>query len=108
MHSIPHVSTPLRYWFRKPSLLERQKGQILFIGLLSRLSDEMAVMRERLALPDSYSLPEADDLANRAPPTDSAGLSQKAWNNIVSWYAADIPVFEWCLKFREKMGLRNA
>jgi hypothetical protein len=107
MHTIPHVKTPLRYWLRRTSLLERQKEQILFIGFLPKLDDEMPILRECLALPESYSLPEDEALAHRAPSTDSTSLSQTGWTNIVNWYAADMPVFEWCLSFREKMGLRN-
>jgi len=107
MHSINHVRHPLKTWLHNPDFLERHKERIIFIGLLSRLEDELAIMREWLGLSEEYRLPEDAVEAHRAPPESSKHLSEAGERNIANWYASDYPLYTWCLQFRENMGLRN-
>ncbi len=107
MHTIGHVRAPLSDWLQSVRYLERNQCRICLIGLQPRLDAELAVIREKLGLPESFSLPVEDAEAHRAPPNDAPCLSEVARNNIAEWYREDSELYNWCLEFRAKLGLKN-
>lgn len=96
MSSIRHVNSKYADWLCNIEYLEQRRGDIIWVGRTSRLSEDFEELKRCLGLPPSCALPTDPILAHRHLPTDSVSLSPEARENIQRWYAADY-AFLWML-----------
>ncbi len=104
LRRIDLVSVPLGWWLFDRRMLSRRRGDILGMLRQENLAADFAVLCAGLGLPAGISLPEDPVAAHRAPAGSSTALGDEARANLERWYATDIALHAWCLRFLSTSG----
>jgi len=89
MRGIKHVNTSYWDWCRDEEYFRSRIPDLFFIGFQERLTEDFAILRSRLRMPDHAGLPKDDYHANRSPEHIDRTLSDEAVANLNEWYEAD-------------------
>lgn len=103
MGCINHVRHRYADWFVSPAYLESREQDILMILHQPDLNDDFNVLKARISLPESTTLPVDPILAHRNPDGFSSYLSPAAIANLSEWYAADIDLYQACMRIRSRI-----
>lgn len=95
MYGINHVKTRYSDWLRDVSYVNARRGDILWVGLTSRLSDDFERLKRLLSLPKECHLPADPVVAHRRLHSDPVHLSEPAVDNLKSWYSSDYEFLEY-------------
>jgi hypothetical protein len=110
--SIGHLKKSLNDYLGPIDLLKREQRRIFYIGCQETLSSDFEHLKILLKMDPSLSLPSDEQGAHKAPDTMKRHLSETAAANIRRYYARDLPIYHWCLEYREELmhrhGLDNA
>jgi Sulfotransferase family len=104
MHSIGHLNTPYRYWFRDEKSFRARLPDLFFIGLTERLGDEFELLKRKLGLPQRASLPRDATTAHWTPAGYADGLSEVARTNLELWYEWDVPFYRSCRELAPRVN----
>lgn len=96
MKSIYHVSHSYWSYLHSEAYLGLRKEDILFIGLQENLSADFEMLKSKLRLPASLTLPSDDVRAHRNPPELDRSLQKEAVENLKQWYKQDYACLKQC------------
>jgi hypothetical protein len=96
MRAIRHVRTRLADWLGDPSLLERRRSHIIFVGWCETLDQDFERLKAQLRLPEDRRLPDDPAKAHRAPDGQDRSLSPGGIANLRSWYRTDYELIWAC------------
>jgi hypothetical protein len=96
MKSIEHVRSSYWEWFESEEYLRTRLADVFFIGFQERLTEDFAVLKSRLGLPDAVRLPNDETTAHRSPSDLDRALAEEAVENLREWYHADFEFIELC------------
>jgi hypothetical protein len=105
--SIGHLRKSLNDYLGPIKLLKREQSRIFYIGQQETLSSDFEHLKLLLEMDPSLALPTDEQKAHRSPATAQRDLSEKAAANIRRYYARDLPIYDWCLEFREELMHRH-
>lgn len=103
MDAIRHLRRSLAHFLGPPSLLERERERIFFIGHQEHLDEDFAVLRPLIGMDDEVRLPDDPLTAHRSPGTVDRTISELGAANIRRHYRDDYPIYDWCLKRRQEI-----
>jgi hypothetical protein len=101
MQSIRHVRHRYADLFVSSAYLQSRAEDILMVLHQPDLDRDFGVLKLILGLPQNACLPVDPLQAHRTPPGFSTALSSVSISNLRAWYAADIELYETCMKIRE-------
>ncbi|HEY5011814.1 MAG TPA: sulfotransferase family 2 domain-containing protein [Acidimicrobiia bacterium] len=104
MHSIEHVRSSYWDWFSSPAAVRRREHDILWIGFVERLDEQIPDLAQRLGLP-KLELPTDDVTAHRSPRESRPDLPPEARDALVTWYRRDYEFLDVCRDATERIGL---
>lgn len=107
MNKSRHISKDLKHYLVSVELLESAAHRIAFIGHLPTLDDDYKLFRRMTGIGEDIELLTDDRISHRTPDTQVTDLSETGAANIRKWYADDYPIYEWCLKHRERLMERH-
>jgi hypothetical protein len=89
IQSIDHLKAPHWTWFTDERYFAFRRSDILLIGFQQTLTEDFALLKNILNLPEDVSLPEDDVAAHRNPGHVDKSLDAQAIRNLKIWYARD-------------------
>lgn len=100
MRSIQHVRDDYGHWFGTLEMFRRREHDILHVGFQETLDRDFSLLRNKLGLPATVTLPGDDLRAHRDPRGKGAlePLGQEARARLADWYATDVAFYEYCLE----------
>jgi hypothetical protein len=101
MLGIKHVSKPLASYLGSVDYLRKHKEKIKFVYLTETFNQDFEIMKTMLALGE-VSLPTDDVGAHRMPDEMDTSLSDKARENLASWYEKDMEIYDYCKSMHEQ------
>lgn len=100
MRSIGHVNAHYCDWLSDEQYLLSRKDDILFVGFQESLSADFTILKQKLSLPRSASLPRDEVRSHRNPPMLSRVLSPTALAGLRLWYDYDYHLIDVCRQLR--------
>jgi Sulfotransferase family len=95
MRSIGHVRSSYWDWFGSPRAFRRRENDILWIGFVEGLDEQMPELARRLGLP-ALELPSDDVTAHRSAKKDKLELPAQARDALAAWYRRDYEFLDLC------------
>jgi hypothetical protein len=96
MKSIAHVKSSYWYWFDNETYFLSRLPDIMFIGFQESLDEDFEILKKKLGLPETISLPKDDIRAHRNPRDLDICIEEEALVNLKEWYAADYEFIRLC------------
>jgi hypothetical protein len=98
MAEIGHIKNPYSQWLRSAEYLLSRRDDILFVGFQESFEEDFLKLKEILKLPQEASLPTDDINTHRNPQNVDKRLSDRALDNLKSWYRDDYALMRLCEK----------
>jgi hypothetical protein len=95
MRSIGHVRSAYSDWFGSPAAIRRRERDILWIGFLDGLDEQMPELATRLGVP-ALVLPADDFAAHRSTAESKPSLAPEARDALAVWYRRDYEFLDVC------------
>ena len=109
MGSIGHVKTSYWDWFQNEQYLRSRLRDIFFIGFQERLDEDFEIVKSKLGLPESLSLPKDEASAHKNPTGLDKTLADEAIRNLTEWYRRDFEFIAFCREIiRDRPALRES
>lgn len=102
MTSILHCRNAYEYYLDSVETLRRYKDRIAFIGAQETMDADFKRLAKFLGLPVA-EVPSDDVAAHKTPAWMDKKLSRTGVDNILKYYAADLPIYEWCVQRRKEL-----
>jgi hypothetical protein len=96
MKGITHVKSSYWDWFDSEAYFLSRLPDILFVGFQENLTADFERLKEKLALPETVTLPEGDIAAHKNPAGLDRSLSEVARHNLEEWFARDYEFLALC------------
>jgi hypothetical protein len=89
MQSVGHLKRHQTFWTGKPSYLQKNLDQVLYIARQETLNDDWVKIKELLGLPADLALSTDDTVAHRTEYVGDRTLSEKGTEAVQAWYDDD-------------------
>jgi len=107
MKSIEHVRDSFWKWFESEEYFLSRMDDIVFIGFQENLSQDFEMVKLKLGVPQSVSLPTDEVLAHKNPSHLDKTLNDRAMENLKHWYAKDIKFYAQCKNYAKWISQRD-
>jgi len=107
MKSIEHVRDSFWKWFESEEYFLSRMDDIVFIGFQENLSQDFEMVKLKLGVPQSVSLPTDEVLAHKNPSHLDKTLNDRAMENLKHWYAEDIKFYAQCKNYSKWISQRD-
>ncbi len=101
MQGIKHVSSSYWNWLDNEEMIQERRDDIIFVGRQTHLTEDFAVLKQRLSLPDSVQLPTSSVHTHKNPEQVDKQLDDIARKNLQKWYVDEYA----CLAYLKHVGL---
>ena len=96
MRGIAHVRDSYWKWFESEAYFLSRFEDLFFIGFQETLSVDFEILKEKLGLPGSVSLPSDEQASHANPPGLDKTLRDASIANLRKWYEADFRFLDLC------------
>jgi hypothetical protein len=96
MSSIEHVRDSYWRWFGSEEYFLSRRADLFFVGFQESLGADFEILKVKLSLPESLSLPDNDIDAHRNPAGLNRTLDHEAITNLRRWYERDFQFLDLC------------
>lgn len=93
MKAISHTRRRLTDMLGSPADVERRRADLLFIGFQESLPQDFERLKQLLALPCEFRLPDDEIVAHRTPHGFETTLSRQGKRAIRQWYREDLALY---------------
>lgn len=104
MRRIQHVSQPLTRYLKSVAFLQENEARLAYVGVTEDMDGSLAAMAAKFGLPSEGSKGLDRTQSHRAPEHMATDLSPAAVENLTTWYADDLVVYDYCVGRHETMN----
>ena len=106
MTCIAHVRKSYWDWFENEEYFRSRLSDIFFIGFQERLTEDFAILKSKLDMPENAQLPNDEIDTHRNPEGLDKALTDEAVENLKKWYKDDFEFIALCEEVvRERQDL---
>lgn len=102
MDSITHLNCFQWDWFGDEDSFLKRSVDFLCVARQESLNSDFAVLKNKLKIPDTVSLPSDDRSMNRSSKHEGSHLSARGEKNVREWYQKDQLLIELCEEWRAR------